>query len=175
MVGGRKREDTTWAEAKVMATHFSIHLWALNPETLGRPSVGLGIALCGACVGMSFLTVPRARGTYFPGCVLGLCSLHFSLPTSDYVGDCTHPRSGSWVWPVGPAGSAAPRKSLEQRDCSHVFNSASDMGSWGKSVRPQWEPLGTGSCTWLGDAKPCKMLFTTPTSLAGETSLKTEE
>lgn len=142
--GGRKREDATWTEA----THFSIHLLALNPETLGRPLAGLGtVRHVWGCLS------PSARGTCFRGCVLGLCFLHFSLPTSDYVGDCTYPHSGSWVWPVGQAGKAALRKSQEQHDCYHVSTSASDTGSWGKSVwlgpsRPQCELPGIGSCKW---------------------------
>lgn len=129
--GSRKKDDATWTEA----THFSIHLLVLNPETLGRPLASLGIALqLGMCGDAFFLTVASIRGTGFRGCVLELCLLHFSLPTSDYVGDCTHPCSGSWVWPVGQAGKAALRKSQEQHNCYHVFNSASDTGIWGKHV-----------------------------------------
>lgn len=70
MVGGRKREDTTWAEAKVMATHFSIHLWALNPETLGRPSVGLGIALPLCMCGDAFFDCSQCKRHLLPGLCL---------------------------------------------------------------------------------------------------------
>lgn len=79
---------------------------------------------------------PHCRRHLLPGlCILGLCPLHSSLPTSDCVGDCANPCTGSWVWPVREAGSTVLRKSWEQHDFYHVvFNSASETDSWGLSI-----------------------------------------
>lgn len=65
--GSRKRDDATWTEA----THFSIHLLVLNPETLGRPLASLGIALqLGMCGDAFFFDCCQYKRHWLPGLCL---------------------------------------------------------------------------------------------------------
>lgn len=50
-----------------MVTHFSFHLWALNPETLGRPLAGFGIALQLGMCGDAFFDYPQCNRHLLPG------------------------------------------------------------------------------------------------------------